>query len=194
MALGSTAMAVDVNVNLDTTQDLSNSVLLYNSNDGTNDFGLFLLPDIAAGSYSQTVTISGDDYQKYQTYKYTLLSNYGTGGGVSVAMDNTAAGTAIGNSFETVFNADESTISTDLVNLRSDDALTQFLAGADLNNFFSTRLTQMPTVGPATLIDFSNGFNGGTMTVTVTPVPEPATLLGLGAGALVLVRRRKRSL
>jgi len=114
---------------------------------------------------------------------YGLVGRY-TGGGVSIAFNQTDAAIDLGLPYSTVFlSPTESSLETSLV---TDDIGT--VQSLYVNNGFPITV---PFATGMELLDFSNAINGGTISANVA-VPEPGAVAMIGAAALGLLRRRRR--
>lgn len=196
LAIAASSHALDLNITLSSSVDLSNAVFAYKSTaTGSSDEGGAPLGDIAAGIYTGTASVNGD-LSQYESYRYSLMATYvnGTDGhtGVVIALNPATTITATGSSFETVFGTSESSIVSALQGLYSNNPFVQLASYSTLTSFAESNIDKLPMgVTGGSLVAFSNGAVVGTM--NAAPVPEPATLTALGLGAAAMLRRRRRS-
>gem|GEM_PF-5098575 len=176
-----------------TTTELRDVAVVYRSADGS-DRGIFLLDNVAAGTYSYTTEVDGTTEQ-YLDYRISLFATYADAinSGAVVGMNPVDGATAINQPFESVFSTlNENQFVASVQGLRS-DPFTALASANNLNNFTNANFSKFATIGEGTLLGFTDGHAIGTVTFNVSPVPEPATLLCLGGGALALLRRRRRA-
>lgn len=196
LGIAAASFADDATVTLTTTVNLENSIFAYkNTAAGSSTQDAALLGDIPAGTYSQTISLSGD-LSQFATYRYTLLSTYVNAldghTGVVIGLNPEATTLALGNSFESVFGTNESTIVDAIKGVYSGNLFTQIASMSTLQSFANSNLSKLPLgLTGGSLVAFSSGTLAGT--VTAAPVPEPASIIALGAGAAALLRRRRRS-